>query len=130
MSYQQRMAEVPDSVKMMEEAIQVQQNKNARKKKKKNKTKPTSTPPPINISVGAVAPAMSCGPVTAPITTPIVSTAPVSLQNAQYMVQMQLFGAIMNPNPFGGAGNPFANPFANPFVNPFANPFGNDVDNP
>ena len=123
LSYQQRMEGVAEVEQMMEDAIKQQEQEQAtakakKKKPKKKKSKPTATPsqaPVIRLNVSSnVSPTVSANPavnrsgnpgVNPVISGPVVTTPQqmsgmdLQLLHAQYMVQMQMFGMFMNPQP-------------------------------
>ena len=129
MSYQQRMEGVQEARQILEDAIEQEKIKpTARGKTKKNKSRrrlfPSRISPTISPIISPIiSPTISVSPtISSPANFPtnLANMAQLNLMHAQYMMQMQMFGYLMNPQPLFGTGTP--NPFQNPDSQTTPNP--------
>ena len=110
LSYEQRMERFPEVERNMQEAIKLQEEKDARKSRRKNNKKrqrQSETPPIVISPVISATSANSTVNVSPVISTGIgspfgiVDQKTLQLMQSQYIVQMQMFGSLMNLRPFG-----------------------------
>ena len=120
-SYQQRMEGVQEAKQILEDAISQEKMKptavSKTKRRKNTKSKQSVLPTAISPTIS---PIITVSPtISSPVMFPNMSQ--LQLMNAQYMMQMQMFGYFMNPQPFSNdATNPFQNADSQPAPNPFS----------
>ena len=107
---------VQEATQILEDAIAQEKinptarSKTKNRKKKTKSKKPVSSPAPA--AVITIAPTISPTISSPEMVSHLGSVTQLQLMNAQYMMQMQMFGYLMNPQSFFSAGGP--NPFRNP----------------